>query len=101
MTSNRDNQPPRSSRPPPNPGPPGVTPPPPPHAEIVRLLRPTGKLLPIGAVARRLRVTKAWLLCEAQEGRIPALRAGKQWLCDLEAVEAALLKRARKFATDE
>jgi len=74
------------------------------RTEIVRLLlpnekrlqmMPTKKLLPIGFVARRLRITKDWLLSEAIAGRIPALHAGSRWLCDPEAVEAALLERAR------
>lgn len=53
------------------------------------------KLLPINIVARRLKVPVAWLRGEAEAGRIPCLRADKQVLCDHDAVEAALLDRAR------
>jgi hypothetical protein len=54
------------------------------------------QLLPLNIAARRLRVPLAWLRAEAEARRIPALRAGKMWLCDLAAVEAALLERARR-----
>lgn len=47
-------------------------------------------------VARRLRVPIRWLRAEAEASRIPCLRAEGQFLCDIEAVEAALLERARK-----
>jgi hypothetical protein len=56
----------------------------------------TTRLQPLNLVARRLRVPLKWLRAEAEAGRIPALLAGNQFLCDLEAVEAALLKRARR-----
>lgn len=54
------------------------------------------RLLPINMIARRLRVPPKWLRAEAEANRIPCLRADNQILCDLEAVEAALLERARQ-----
>lgn len=51
-------------------------------------------LLPIGPMARRLRVTTAWLRAEADAGRVPCLRAGKRYLFTPEAVERLLAKRA-------
>lgn len=57
-------------------------------------------LLPLSAVARQLRVPIRWLKAEAEAGRVPALRAGSQFLCDPSAVEAALLERARITAEE-
>ena len=54
------------------------------------------KLLPLAAMARRLRVRPDWLRAEADAGNIPALKAGDRYLFDPEAVERALLKRARE-----
>ena len=67
---------------------------------MVRILSNGGmfsesKLLAIGPTARRLRVTVRWLRAEAEAGRIPHLKADARLLFDVEAVEAALLKRAR------
>jgi hypothetical protein len=59
-------------------------------------MEPTRTLLPVTVVARRLRVPSSWLRAEAESGRIPCLRAGKQFLCDLGTVEGALLERARR-----
>jgi len=50
-------------------------------------------LIPINVAARKLRVTAAWLRGEAEARRVPALLAGKRWLCNVAAVEAALLAR--------
>ena len=50
------------------------------------------RLLPLAAMARRLRVRSDWLRAEA--GRVPSLPAGDRFLFDAEAVEKALLKRA-------
>jgi hypothetical protein len=58
----------------------------------------TSRLLPLNVLARRLRVPVRWLHSEAEAGRIPSLRADNQYLCDFEAVEAALLERARGVA---
>jgi hypothetical protein len=58
------------------------------------------RLLPLNVIARRLRVPVRWLRAEAQAGRIPTLRADNKYLCDFEAVESALLQRARGEAVD-
>jgi hypothetical protein len=62
-------------------------------------MQTTRTLLPLTVVARRLRVPSSWLRAEAEAGRVPSLRAGNQILCDLGAVEAALLERARQPVT--
>lgn len=51
-------------------------------------------LLPLGLMARQLRVTAAWLRAEADAGRVPALKAGKRFLFAPEAVERVLAARA-------
>lgn len=52
-------------------------------------------LISLRRAAQHLRVPPGWLIAEAEAGRMPALDAGGMWLCDLDAVEAALLARAR------
>jgi hypothetical protein len=54
------------------------------------------QLVPIRIAARWLRVPVGWLQAEAEAGRVPCLRAGNRFLCDPDAVEAALLERARR-----
>ena len=54
------------------------------------------ELLPLNIVARRLRLPVHWLKAEAEAGRIPCLRANNRYLCDVSAVETALLERARQ-----
>lgn len=56
----------------------------------------TPKLMNLGAMARRLRVPVRWLRTEADAGRVPALKAGERYLFAPDAVEAALLARARE-----
>lgn len=51
-------------------------------------------ILPLGPMARRLRVTTAWLRSEADAGRIPCLRAGRRYLFAPDAVERVLSDRA-------
>lgn len=51
-------------------------------------------LLPLARMARRLRVTGAWLRDEADAGRVPCLRAGTRYLFAPEAVERVLAERA-------
>ena len=51
-------------------------------------------LLPLNRMARRLRVTVAWLRNEADAGRVPCLRAGTRYLFAPEAVERVLTERA-------
>lgn len=53
-------------------------------------------LLSLRRMARRAQVTQAWLRGEADAGRIPHLRAGRQYLFDAETVERVLLERARE-----
>jgi len=48
-------------------------------------------------LARVFHVPAAWLRAEADANRLPHVRAGDIYLFDPAAVEAALLKRARKL----
>jgi hypothetical protein len=59
---------------------------------------PVPRLVPITVAARHLRLKADWLKAEAAAGRVPCLRAGKQILCDVEAVETALLEQARRLS---
>jgi hypothetical protein len=54
------------------------------------------KLLPLGPMARRLRLPAKWLRQEAEAGRIPHLKACKVLLFDPEVVERVLLERAQR-----
>jgi hypothetical protein len=56
----------------------------------------TCQLVPINVAARWLHVPARWLRDEADAGRIPHLKAGRAVLCDVSAVEAVLLERARQ-----
>jgi hypothetical protein len=49
----------------------------------------------LAAFAARVGVDAAWLREELAAGRLPGAVAGRTWLVDPEAVEAALLARAR------
>jgi len=53
------------------------------------------ELIDAGRLARRLRVPAGWLRAEAEEGRIPGVRAGSTWLFDGRRVERILAERAR------
>ena len=53
------------------------------------------KLLPVGPMARRLRVPVRWLRAEAESGRIPHVKAERVYLFDPDTVEGILLERAR------
>jgi hypothetical protein len=53
-------------------------------------------LLPLGPTARLLSVPANWLRAEADAGRLPHLRAGSQYLFDVDTVERLLLERARR-----
>jgi len=44
--------------------------------------------------ATRTGVPAAWLRSEADAGRIPHIKAGKRILCNVSAVERALMERA-------
>jgi excisionase family DNA binding protein len=53
------------------------------------------EVLTLNRMARRLGVTVRWLRAEADAGRVPCLRAGRRYLFELSAVQAALARRAR------
>lgn len=50
---------------------------------------------------RRYGLSMAWLRREAKAGRIPSFQAGRRLLFDPEAVEAALIQRAKSNADSE
>lgn len=54
----------------------------------------TPPVLPLAKMARRLRVTAAWLKSEAEARRVPCLPAGRGFLFNPEAVERVLAERA-------
>ena len=56
----------------------------------------TSAPIPIGLMAKRLRVSVSWLRRESEANRIPHLKADAQILFDPELVEAILLERARR-----
>lgn len=62
---------------------------------------PSNDLLPIGPMARRLRVNVGWLSDEADAGRVPCLKAGKRYLFAPEAVERVLAERASQCVTSK
>lgn len=45
---------------------------------------------------RRYGIPRTWLAAEVQAGRLPCLRVGRRLLFDPQAVEQALLARARQ-----
>ena len=51
-------------------------------------------LLPVGPMARQLRVPVSWLRREAEAGRVPCLKADGRVLFNTKATEQALLERA-------
>lgn len=53
----------------------------------------------VSSTARALNVPASWLRSEAEAGRVPALRAGRRLLFDLDAVRAALVNRSLSNAT--
>jgi len=52
-------------------------------------------LVDIAQLAARLRLPIAWIKSEAQAGRLPHLKVGRQWLFEQAAIEAVLADRAR------
>jgi hypothetical protein len=50
---------------------------------------------------KRFGLSYAWLKAEAEAGRLPCFRAGRKLLFDPEAVEQALLQRARAARESE
>ena len=69
-------------------------------AEVIALASAHDRLYTDGQLARRLRVRAAWLRTEAEANRLPHVRVGDGFMFDVDAVEAALLARARKLPTD-
>lgn len=57
-------------------------------------------LLPLTAMARRLRVPAKWLRAEAEAGRISHLKAGRALLFDPETVAAILRERAQRVESE-
>lgn len=57
------------------------------------------KLLGLGTMARRLRVSTAWLRAEAEADRLPHVKAAQQILFSPDAVERILLKRAEQVSS--
>lgn len=55
------------------------------------------RLLPVGPMARRLRVSVKWLREEAAAGRIPHLQADRAILFDPDTVERVLVERAQRM----
>ena len=70
-------------------------------AGMVDIFPPRRRLLPTSIMARRLRVTVRWLREEAEAGRVPCIKAERQFLFDAEAVEEVLLQRARVGSSTE
>jgi hypothetical protein len=54
-------------------------------------------IVPIAFLARKLRVPLKWLRSEAENGRIPHIKAGKNILVNPKAVERVLAERAKKL----
>jgi len=59
------------------------------------------KLATVRSMAARLRVPMRCLRGEIEAGRLPGVRAGSAILVDPEAIESALLERARQGVTGE
>jgi len=55
------------------------------------------KLLPLGSMARRLKVSSRWLRIEAESGRLPHLKADNQILFEPNTVIDILVERAKKY----
>lgn len=51
--------------------------------------------VPITTLAYRTGLSASWLKAEARAGRIPSLRMGRRRMFNIDAVEAAILERAR------
>lgn len=54
-------------------------------------------LVTVHGLAQRLRLSRSWLIAEADAGRLPFLRADRRRLFSVEAVRQALAKRAAEF----
>jgi len=51
--------------------------------------------VPIRTSAARIGVPLAWLKREVESGRVPAVRAGRQWLVHLEKAREVIAKQAK------
>ena len=51
--------------------------------------------IPIHKLAHRTGLPQAWLEREAEAQQLPAIRVGRRWMFDREAVESALTERAK------
>ena len=60
----------------------------------------TEELTNIVGLSVALRLSQSWLADEADAGRIPFLRAGRQRLFNVNAVREALAKRAAEFPSE-
>ena len=56
--------------------------------------RTTPQLMPLAATARRFGVSANWLRREAEQGRLPHVRADRTMLFAVEVVHRILLERA-------
>lgn len=61
----------------------------------------TETFVPLRQTATQLGVPVSWLRAEAEAGRVPHLKAGRQILFHPPAVEQALLERAADTTTTE
>lgn len=59
------------------------------------------KFISVEVAARQLGLPCAWLKNEAQNGRVPTIRAGRRLLVDPVEVERVLLERAQKASKEE
>ena len=73
------------------------------HASRTMSVRdlPPSRLWPARSLAARFGVEQAWLIEEADAGRLPGVRAGRTFLFDPEVVERELLRRARSVEPQE
>lgn len=55
------------------------------------------KLISVKALARWLKVDADWIQSESEAGRLPHVRAGRDYLFDPDRVEQILLERAQQF----
>jgi hypothetical protein len=69
-----------------------------PFATLGYMEHAEANLISMHGLARELRLPAAWLQKEANFGRIPALRIGRKWLFNLQAVKAVLAERAAQPA---
>lgn len=54
----------------------------------------TPDIIRLRQLARQLRIPVVWLKKEAEDGRLPHLKVGRQLLFNMRAVERALAERA-------